>query len=314
MKKNWNVVWCVLVMAGIVLAVSGCQSNSGTSGKVEVVSGQTSYPLTITDDLGTEVTLDAQPERIVSLSPANTEIVFALGEGNRLVGRTDYCNYPTEAAAVASIGDYNAPNVEKIVGLSPDLVLATDFIDDNVRKQLENTGAKVVVFSAASIDGVMGDIVITGKLINANDAAKTVVEGMEAERKKLVDACAGVSVQKSVFIDLGDYYSAGNGSLLGSMMDEINVKNIAATGDAAWPQLSVEQIIADNPDVYISFLNTAKSIAVVPGFNQVTAIAKGQIYAYGMTSPEADLMQRPGPRIVEGLRLFVQDIYPDLIK
>ncbi|MEG0379356.1 MAG: ABC transporter substrate-binding protein, partial [Eubacterium sp.] len=93
-----------------------------------------------------------EPEKIVSLSPANTEILFALGVSDKMVGRTDYDNYPEEAAKITSIGDFNQPNIEKIISMSPDLILGTDLVNDDVRRQVEATGAKVAVFSPQSVD------------------------------------------------------------------------------------------------------------------------------------------------------------------
>ncbi len=312
-KKKWILAAC-LGIALVLVCCAGCSTNQSGASEVKTQSGAVTYPVKVKDDLNNEVTIESEPKRIVSLSPANTEILFALDAGSRQVGRTDYCNYPDAAQSIESIGDYNSPNVEKIISLNPDVVLATDFIDDNVRKQLENAGAKVIVFKAASIDDVEKDIVTVGQVVNKNDKAKETVEKMNADRKDIVDACKKASSQKSVFIDLGDYYSCGDGSLLGSMLTEINAKNIASGGKSDWPQLSVEQIISANPDVYISFMNSAETIKQVSGFDQLNAVKNKQLYAYGLTSEDSDKMQRPGPRIVEGLKLMAKDVYPDLVK
>lgn len=302
----------VLLCLALALVSAGCSSTQEKSGSAEAVTGETVYPLTVQDDFGQEVTFDKEPEKVVSLSPANTEILFALEASDKIAGRTDYCNYPEEAAQVESIGDYNAPNIEKIISLSPDLVLATDFISDDVRAQIEATGAKVMVFTATDIPTVQDEIIRVGQILNVNDQAAAITGDMQKKYEALKEKTAGAKTKKSVFVDIGDYYSSGDGSLLGTMLTDINADNIAAGTGMAWPQMSVEQIIAANPDVYVSFLTEPDVIKAVPGFDQVNAIKNDQIYFYEMLSPDSDLIQRPGPRIVDGLELLAKDIYPEL--
>lgn len=313
-KKKMCSLLVILIVSSLVFTFAGCQkSNSmvSTSG-AETKSGSTTYPVTVTDDLGNAVTIDKEPQKIVSLSPASTEILFAIDQRSKVVGRTDYDNYPEAALAVPTIGDFNAPNVEKIIALAPDLIIASDFVNDEVRQQLEATGAKVIVFSPTSIKGIMNNIVITGEVTNANDKAKTVVEKMATDRQEIIDKAKTASVQKSAFIDVGDFFSAGPGSMLDSMLVDINAKNIVADTSTLWPQLSTEQIIASNPDVYISLYITPEEVKGTPGFDKITAIKNNAIAYYAFLSPESDLVQRPGPRIVQGLALLAADVYPEI--
>lgn len=203
---------------------------------------ETQYPLTVTDDLGNEVVIEAEPERIVSLSPANTETLFALGAGEQLVGRTDYCSYPQEAAEVPSVGSYSSPNTELIISMDADVIFASDYMDAAIRSQVENAGAKVIIFAANDLESVEADILLAGRVLNRNEEAKEITDGMEAEMAELEEILSANTVEKSAFVDLGDYYSAGEGSLLGSMLEDIGVRNIAAATGEAWPQLSVETI------------------------------------------------------------------------
>jgi len=153
---------------------------------------------------------------------------------------------------------------------------------------------------------------MTGELTNANDKAKTVVTKMTTDRQDIIDKAKTASVQKSVFIDVGDFFSAGPGSMLDSMLTDINAKNIASDATTPWPQLSTEQVIASNPDVYISLYNSPDEVKATPGFDKITAVKNNAIAYYAFLSPEADLVQRPGPRIVQGLALLAADVYPDL--
>ncbi len=304
----------ILLFFALLLFLSGCSGQTTTStstGEVETYSGATSYPVIITDMSG-DVTIDEKPERIVSLSPSNTEILFAIGAGDQVVGRTNYCNYPPEAEKVESIGDYATPSVEKILSLSPDLVMATDFIADDVKSQIEATGAKVLVFSPATIDEVENSITSIGQAVDQNDGATTVVENMQSQYDDLKAKLDTKDVTKTVFIDLGDYYTVGPGSLLNDELTLIDAENIAADADASYPQLSVETIVSDDPDVYISFLNTADQLKQVSGFSTMKCFEDNEVFYYPDTSTDADVMKRPGPRVIEGMQLLAKDIYPEV--
>ena len=314
-KRVLKSLLAVLVCTALAFGAAGCtQKDQESNGASGAVTGETSYPISITDDLGNNVEITKEPAKIVSLSPANTEILFALGVGDKVVGRTDYCNYPEEAVKVETIGDYNNPNVEKIISLAPDVVLAGDLISDDIRSQIEATGAKVLTYTPMSVDAVESTIINTGKIVNANDKAKEITDSMTKKYDEIKEKATAANPQKSVFIDIGDYYSAGDNSLLGNMLKDINAKNIASDAGTDWPQLSVEQIIAKNPDVYVSFFTKPEDIKKVPGFDQVSAVKNDAIVYYEMLSPDSDLIQRPGPRIADGLELLATAVYPDQFK
>lgn len=269
----------------------------------------TVYPLTVTDGLGDEVTIEAEPERVISLSPANTEILFALDAGAMIKGRTDYCSYPAEAADVPSIGTYTSPNTELIISMEPDVIFASDYMDDSIRKQVEAAGAKVVVFSANSVESVLDAILQAGKILNLNENAQALVDSMNADLEDLQTDIADKKGTRSVFVDIGSYYSAGPGSLLADMLDKIGATNIAADPGEAYPQLSVESIIEKDPDVYISLYTTAEELKETSGLNDLDCIKNDKITYYEALSNEADMIQRPGPRVVEGMELLAEQIY-----
>ncbi|MBC3886816.1 ABC transporter substrate-binding protein [Acetobacterium paludosum] len=307
-------ILAILVALTLVVTFTGCQQSSTTKTAtgVQTKSGSTTYPLTITDDSGTSITIDKEPQKIVSLSPSDTEIIFAIGEGSKLVGRTDYCDYPEEASAVTSIGSFSSPNLEKIIELAPDIVMSSDFVSDEMSQQLKAIGAQVIVVNPTSIDGVMNNIVMAGEISNANDKAKEVVEGMEKQRQELIAKAETIKEPKSVFIDIGKFYTAGPGSMLDSMLTDLNAKNIAADATSQWAQLSTEAIIAANPDVYISLYTKPDVIKATPGFDKINAIANNNLVYFEYLTPESDMVQRPGPRIIEGMALLAQSIYPNV--
>ena len=277
------------------------------------VMAEDSYPMTVTDDLGNEVTLEAAPESIVSLAPVDTEILYAVGAGDTVTGRTDYCNYPEEAADVESIGTYTEPNMELILSKSPDLVLASDYIDDAIRQQLEDNGTAVFVTSASDLESIENDITTVGKLVGHGEDADKVVENMESEWQDLSAALEKVEKEKSAFIDIGSLYSAGPGSMMDSALKMIHVTNIAADADSAWPQLSAEVIVEADPDVYVSLFSQLDDVKQTAGLADLRCLNEdgGFIYIDGM-SEEGDMIQRPGPRYVEGLKVLAEKIYPEI--
>lgn len=313
-KKSMTNLLAVLVVLTLMVSFTGCQQSktTGAGAGVETKSGSTTYPVTVTDNAGNSVTIDKEPQKIVSLSPATTEILFALDQGDKVVGRTKYCDYPEAALAVTDIGSFNAPTLEKIIELAPDIVVASDFVSDDIKQQLEATGAKVITFNAADIDGVLANIVQAGEVTNANDEATEIVEKMAADRAALIDKAKTAKTPKSVFFDIGKFYTAGPGSTLDSMLTDLNAVNIAADGAEQWPQLSTEEIIADNPDVYISLYTKPEDVKATPGFDKINAIINDQLVYFEYLTPESDMIQRPGPRIIDGMALIAESIYPEI--
>lgn len=275
-------------------------------------TGGTEYPLTITDSLGNEVTIEKEPQRVISLAPAQTEILFALGVGDRVKGRTDYCSYPEEAAEVESIGTYSSPNTELILSMEPDVIFVSDYIDDSIKEQVESTGAKTVVFSANSVEEVQEMILQVGQILNVNEKAKEITDSMDADLKDLQDILSSVEEKKSVFVDIGSFYSTGPGSLMADMLDKINVTNVVADTGKAYPQLSTEAIIEKNPDIYLSLETVPEELKATAGLSELDCIKEDNIIFYDLLSKETDVIQRPGPRVVEGMRLLAEQIYPDL--
>lgn len=271
------------------------------------------FPVTVMDDFGNEVTLEKAPESIVSLAPVDTEILFALGAGDSVTGRTDYCNYPEEAADVDSIGTYMEPNMELILSKSPDLVVASGFIDDNIRQQLEENGTAIFITNASDLESTEKNIETLGKLIGHDAEAEEVVKNMEDEWTDLSAELENVKEEKSAFIDIGSLYSAGPSSLLDNSMQMIKVENVAADADSAWPQLSAEAVVEANPDVYISLYSALEDVQQTAGLSDLACLNEdgGFIYIDG-SSVEGDMIQRPGPRYVEGLKVLAELVYPEI--
>lgn len=315
--KRKALAW-IVALTMVMVVLSGCGSGTETAteekGDSKVVTGETGYPVTVVDDYDNEVTLEKEPTKIVTLGPAQTEIVCELDGTKRLVGRSEIDDYPAEVADIQSVGAYYEPNVEMIIGLAPELIISTNYMDDAVKAQLEASGAKVYMCYDRGIDETEDNIKDIGLLINQNDVAADTIASIEEAREE-ISQTLGIDVEgRKVMIDLGDYYSAGPGSLLDDMLKELHATNIAADTGTEWPQLSAEQIIAADPDVYLSFYPTVEDIKAMPGFDHIAAVKNDQIYFYDMYSEEASMIQRSGPRIGDGLSLLAQAIYPELFQ
>lgn len=292
-------------MCMTIFGISVLMSGSG-------VLAAESFPVTVTDALGMEVTMEEAPSSIVSLSPASTEILFAVGAGELVTGRTDYCNYPAETADIESIGSYTEPNMELILSKAPDLVVASDYIDDAIRSQLEEAGAAVLVISANNLEGIEAQIGMIGELTGKKEEADAVVSGMEEELQTLNGVLENVEQGKRAFVDLGSFYSAGPGSLLDSALITVGLENICADEATLWPMLSVESILERDPDLYISFYPTKEDLTATAGLDALECLNSedGFIYIDGM-SENGDMLQRPGPRFVEGMEALAKLVYPE---
>ena len=243
----------------------------------------------------------------------DTEILFALGAGDSVTGRTDYCNYPEEAADVDSIGTYMEPNMELILSKSPDLVVASGFIDDNIRQQLEENGTAIFITNASDLESTEKNIETLGKLIGHDAEAEEVVKNMEDEWTDLSAELENVKEEKSAFIDIGSLYSAGPSSLLDNSMQMIKVENVAADADSAWPPLSAEAVVEANPDVYISLYSTLEDVQQTAGLSDLACLNEDGGFIYiDDSSVEGDMIQRPGPRYVEGLKVLAELVYPEI--
>lgn len=273
------------------------------------------FPRTVTDDEGTTVTLEAQPERIVSLSPANTEIAFALGAGDRVVGGTDSDDYPAEAAALPDVVQGISVLTEQIVSLQPDLVLAggNGFTPAADIQRLRDLHIPVLVLYPATISGVSDDITLVGEATGTDAAASEAVDAIEARVDEVLDAVGGMDAPRT-FYEIGygpDIYGPAPDSFIADMVSLAGGDPIT-TGDPAVFSIPLEKLVNDDPEIIV--LGDAAyeprvcppDVAAREGWGSITAVTENAIY------PVNDLVvTRPGPRIGEGLADLALAIHPD---
>ncbi len=279
-----------------------------------------SFPVTVTDSLSRKVTVRSKPARIVSLTPANTEILFAVGAGDRVVGVTTYCSYPPEAAKREKVGQFgeDTMNVEKILELRPDLVVADGKIHKRLVSTLESVGLVVFAREPLSVEDTCTAIREIGALTGNAARAAAVVDGMKAKIAAVQAKIAGVplSARPTVFWEVFDepLMTAGRDTFITELLSLAGGKNIFADFPVAWPQISQEEVLRLNPAVIMGADDhgdklTVDQVKKRPGWDKVEAVARGRIYLVS-----ADIVSRPGPRLADGVEAVAKALYPNLFK
>lgn len=278
------------------------------------------YPLEYTDDLNRKIIIEDEVERIISLAPGITEMIYALGLEDRLIAVSSACDYPAAAEEKQSVGRTDEPNIEKIVSLDPDLVIAESLTKIEVLKRLDELGIKNIGFKPESINDTIKMIESIAYLTSSAEAGEEIVSEMRNEYQKLknkVDQRLKEEERPRVFYALWQdpLYTAGKDTFIDSLIFEAGGYNIGREAEGSWPIYSRESLIAADPEVYISAAHSGKNeisqeqIKSQKVFREISAFKNDRIY---LVNP--DLVNRPSPRIIEGLKEFIRAVHPDLIK
>ncbi len=271
------------------------------------------YPMTVTDMAGREVNIPAEPQRIVSLAPSITEILFALNLGDRVAGVTEFCNYPPEATEKPKVGGFSDVSMEKLLEVQPDLVLVASIHMAQVLPELEKLGLPVLVIDAHDFPGVLESIRLIGKATGAEEAAGDLTAQMQ-ERADRVAQAVKDRPRPRVYWELDPtFWTAGPGSFVQDLIERAGGENIAASAEAAWVQLSAEAIIAADPEVIFladhPWGESAETVKARPGWEKISAVVNGRIVE--LTQEQTDIVSRPGPRVVDALELIARALHPD---
>lgn len=277
------------------------------------------FPVTVTDDEGTSVQIAAEPGKIVSLTPATTEILFALGAGDRVVATDDGSDYPDEAVTLPDVATFASVDVEKVVALEPDLVIAggLGFTPAEAITRLRDLDVPVVVVYAPTIEGVFKDIELLGTATGTSEEASSLTQGMRADMDATHLAVASQSPKPRVFYDVG--YDDATGAIYAPAKDSFLAEMVTAaggdvitTGDPNTYEMSLETLIDQDPELIVLGTNpfyspTPGSVAERRGWDALTAVRNGDI------RPVRDIeITRPGPRLPIGLRALAAAIWPDV--
>ncbi len=290
---NW-----FLVLLSIALVLSACSPNE--QAPVEYVF----------DDLGRLVAINGTPQRIISLAPSNTEILFALGLAEKVVGVTDWCDYPPEALEKEKVGGYDTPDIEKIVALNPDLILVAYGTPIDVINTMDGLGLTVFGIKSTDLDDVLNDIRTVGEITDKEVEAYALTSEMESRIEAVTDQTEELEERPRVFYIVwhDPLWTAGSETFIHELIEKAGGVNICQN-ITGYTTISIEGVIACNPEVIIASewsFEWAQNETLLEGTD---ARQNGRIY-----QGDDDLVQRPGPRLVEGLEWFAYFIHPEIFE
>lgn len=319
MKKLWQLGF-MLVMAFTLLV--GCGQSDSKKPEAENKTTQSenktaTYPMTVTDDTDNKVEFKQEPTKIVSLMPSNTEILFALGLDDHVIGVTDNDTYPEAATKKDKVGGMEL-NIEKIISLKPDAVFAHGMIAESAKsgiQQLRDADIPVfVVKNASNFEETYDTIKTIGKITNRSAKADQIVEDMKAKVKDVQAKVADVK-KRNVFVENSDepeIYTAGKDTFMQEILNLANVKNVA-DDQSGWFKIDPEEIIKRDPEVYLITYNYVPNIVEKvkkrQGFKDLKAIKNDRV-----VQVDPDKTSRPGPRLAEGLEEVAKAVYPEAFK
>lgn len=276
-------------------------------------------PGTYTDDMGREITIDEVPERIVSHVPGITEMLFALGLGERVVGVSDYCDYPEEASSKPSVGNYFDPSIESIVALEPDLVLTDGNSEGIIQLDELSPPINYMVIAPTDIDGILEDLELLGEVTGSEEEAEELIEDMQDSIAQVLALVEGAPQPRVLYIidatDLTFPWTAGPGSFIDAFITMAGGENIAAQAEGSWVQLSIEEIVNADPEVIIlpakhgTAFTSPETLVEHSVWQETTAVKEGQLFTIN-----DDLVSRYGPRVVQGLEELARIIHPELFE
>ena len=311
----------IIVIAAIVLTTFIYLNYNNPSNQTDSQKN-----IMVVDDEGYTTNLSSVPQRIISLAPSNTQILFAIGVGDRVVGVTDYDHYPYDFAAwiaagnMTSIGGFSTPNKETIASLDPDLILATIINDPDV-VTLRDLGYNVLVLNPNNVDDILGDVTLVGKATGAEDNAATLVNSINDQIGTIADKIAAANESKPLV-----YYkvwtpplmSAGSTSFINDVITRAGGQNIFANETQQYPTVSSETIVQKNPDVILlptdmanvgedPFYGSVAQVMARPGWGSISAVQNNRVVVV-----DGDLFAEAGPRVAEQIAVAAQAFYPEL--
>ncbi len=271
----------------------------------------------VTDDKGRAVLINKTPERIVSLSPANTEILFALGLGDKVVGVTDYCNYPAEALSRTKVGGITNVNVEQVAALDPDVVFAASLTRKETAERLDAMGYPVFVNDPRNISDIGKSLRNVGKVCGVDDNATRLIGLINASIKAITGKTSALNESQKprvlMLLDTYDLYVAGSNCYGNDLINITGGENVARELND-YATMSKEAIIDADPDIIIMPVDQYSQAdfeklrnGTDDWMRQLSAVKNGRVYAIA-----SDSIFRPGPRVVEAAQAMAKIIHPEL--
>ncbi len=291
--------WFLVALLSAVLVLAACTTP---------VETPTEY---VVDDLGRLVAINGTPQRIISLAPSNTEILFALGLRDEVVGVTMYCDYPPEALDKEKVGDYYGPDIEKIIALQPDLVLATDFHRFDLIPALEQQGFTVFAVAPQTLDDVLESIERIGEITGKEAEALQLVNEMTSKIEAVEEQTKELEQKPSVlYMTWHDpMWTVGRDTWIDDLINIAGGVNIFSQNFEGGAMVQIEWVILQNPEVIITSEWSYDWALNATELASTSASQTGRIFAF-----DDDLAQRPGPRLVQGLDWFAYLFHPKIFE
>jgi iron complex transport system substrate-binding protein len=271
----------------------------------------------LVDSAGREVKVPQQVVRLVSLSPSATEILFAIGAGEWLVGVDDFSNFPAAAKELERLGSFT-PDLERIVAMEPDLVVAAEIVSSEIVEQLTTAGVSVWIVDSPDVRGVAESIRRLGGALRRESTAEAVATDLEGRLERLIEIVAGLTDRPRVFYELDASdpmkpFTVGPGNFVNDLLTLAGAANVFADASVPFPQVGFELILARDPELIIladgAFGITAESVKGRTGWDALSAVRDDRILE--VTPELSDMISRPGPRIADGLAIVARFIHPD---
>ena len=307
-RKKIKISYCLPLLALLLLPLSVL---------VPALShAELEYPFTFLDDRKREITLAVAPKRIISIGPANTEIIFAIGAEQLLVGVDRYSDYPEAAKQITRIGGLLSPSFDKIVALNPDLVILGASTHPEIMDKLVALNVPVATILPENLDEIYQRIGLFGQICDKSAKAEQVIRQMKGRVKRVREVIDAIpkSERKSVFYEVwyDPLQSAGPGSFIHDIIELGGGINIAGDAKTAWPLFSLETLIVRNPEVI--FTTRKKSVTELleghrKAWNRISAVEAKRVYQLN-----GNEISRPGPRVVRALEAIAQALYPKQFK
>ena len=288
--------WLLVALLSLILVLTACGPGSQTP---------TQY---VFDDLGRLVAINGTPQRIISLAPSNTEILFALGLGDKVVGVTNLCNYPPEALDKEKVGEYPIPDIEKIVALNSDLILVAHGTPMDVINSMAGLGLTVFGIKTTDLDDLLTDIRRIAEITDKEVEAQALTCEMESRIQAVTNQTDELEQRPRVFYVVwhDPLWTAGSGTFIHELIEKGGGVNIFQNV-SGYPTISVEEVIARDPEIIITSEDSYDWAMNATELASTNASQTGRIYTL-----DDDLVQRPGPRLVEGLEWFAHFIHPEI--
>lgn len=312
MKRALDIKKMILVLLVLTITFSlvACGNKEENIDETESEETRLSYE----DDYGRMISLDKYPERIISLSPSNTEILFALGLNDEIIGVTEYCDYPEAALEKETIGGFDKSDAEKIISLKPDLVIGSGDPNEKLDSILRDADIPTLSYDSKNIEEIISQIERIGEITNRSEEAEKIIKEMKNRRDTIVEKVKDqekIRVFYEVWPD--PLTAAGEGSFMNELIELSGGDNITKDSKKAYPEIDPELLIDRNPEIYLTTMHNAEKemneIKERPGYHSIDAVKNGRIYFL-----DSNIASRPGPRIIEALEMVAKKIHPEVFE